>query len=69
MFENLKTERLFGPKWEKISGGWTKFHNEQLHNLYCSPNIISVVKLRRMRCVGHVAAMEKMRIAYKMLVG
>jgi hypothetical protein len=51
-------------------GGWRKLHNEELHNLYSSPSIIRMMKLRRMRWAGHVARMggEK-RIAYRILVG
>jgi hypothetical protein len=49
--------------------GWRRLHNEELHNLLASPNIISVMKSRRMRWAGHVAHMEKMRNAYSILIG
>jgi hypothetical protein len=48
-------------------GGWRKLHNEELHNLYCSPSIIRIIKSRRMRWAGHVVRMEK-RNAYRILV-
>ena len=46
-----------------------KLYNEELNDLYCSPNIVRVIKSRRMRCVGNVARMEKRTGAYKVLVG
>jgi hypothetical protein len=61
--------RIFGPKREEVTGGWRRLHNEEPHNFYASPNVISVVKSRRVRCVGHVARMGTMRNAYKILVG
>jgi hypothetical protein len=51
-----------------VAGGWRRLHNEKLHNLYTSPNIIRVIKSRRMRWVGDVACMIQMRNAYKILV-
>jgi len=50
-------------------GGCKRLHNEGLHNLYASPNIIRVIKSRRMRCARHVANMKGMRHAYKILIG
>jgi hypothetical protein len=50
-------------------GGWRKLHNEELHNLYSSPDIIRVIKSRRMRWAGHVARMGEKRNAYRILVG
>jgi hypothetical protein len=52
-----------------MQGGWRKLHNEDLHNFSSSPNIIKVVKLRKMRWVGHAAHMGEMRDTYKILVG
>jgi hypothetical protein len=49
--------RIFGPKREELAGGWRRLHNEELHNLYTSLNIIRVIKSRRMRWAGHVACM------------
>jgi hypothetical protein len=54
--------RIFGTKREEVMGGWRKLHNEELHNLYASPNIsIRVIKSRRLRGTGHVALMEEIR--------
>jgi hypothetical protein len=52
-----------------VTGDWWKLHNEELHNLYSSPNIIRMIKSRRMRWAGHVARMGKLRIGYRILVG
>jgi hypothetical protein len=60
---------LFGPKRDEEIRGWRKLHNEELHNLYCSPSIIRIIKLRRVRWAGHVARMGKKRNAYRILVG
>jgi len=51
--------RIFVPKRDKVTGEWRKLHNEELSDLYCSPNIIQVIKSRRMRCVGHVVCMGR----------
>jgi hypothetical protein len=55
VFENRVLRRIFGPKRDGATRGWRKLHNEELHNLYYSPNIIGVIKSRRMRWAGHVA--------------
>jgi len=60
---------MFGPKREEGVGGWRRLHNEKLHNLHASPNIIRVIKSKRMRWAGHVAWMKEMRNAYVILVG
>jgi hypothetical protein len=52
-----------------VTGDWRKLHNEELHNLYSSPNIIRMIKPRRMRWVGHVARVGETRNAYRILVG
>jgi hypothetical protein len=57
VFENRILRSIFGPKRDEVTGEWRKLHNEELHNLYSSPNIISRIKSRRMRCAGHVARM------------
>jgi hypothetical protein len=61
--------RIFGPNRDEIMGEWRKLHNEELHNLYSSPDIIRQVKSRRMRWAGHVARMGEERKVYKVLVG
>jgi hypothetical protein len=58
VFENRVLRRIFGPKYE-VTGEWRKLHNEKLHILYSSPNIIRQIKSRRMRWTGHVARMEE----------
>jgi hypothetical protein len=55
VFENRVLRRIFGPKRDEVTGDWRKLHNEELHNLYSSPNRIRMVKSRRMRWAGHVA--------------
>jgi hypothetical protein len=60
--------RIFGPKREEVAGGWRRLHNEELHNLYASPNIIRVIESRRMRWAGHVVGMGEIRNPYKILV-
>jgi hypothetical protein len=61
--------KIFGPKRDDVTGGWRKLHNEELHNLYSSPNIIRLIKSRKTRWAGHVARMGETRIAYRLLVG
>jgi hypothetical protein len=67
--ENRVLGRIFGPKRDEVIGGWRKLHNEELHNLYCSPSIIRIIKSRRIIWVGHVARMGEKRNAYRILVG
>jgi hypothetical protein len=59
VFENRVLRRIFGLKRDEIVGGWRKLRNEELHGLYCSPNVIRMIKSRRMRWAGHVARMGK----------
>jgi hypothetical protein len=60
--------KIFGPKRDEVTGGWRKLHNEELHNLYSSPNIIRMIKSRRMRWAGHVARIGEKMNAYRILV-
>jgi hypothetical protein len=69
VFEKSVLRRIFGLKRDEVIGGWRKLHNEKLHNLYCSPSIIRIIKSRRMRWAGHVARMGENRNAYRILVG
>ena len=61
MFDNRMLRRIFGPKRDEVTGEWTKLHNEELNVLYCSPNIVRVIKSRRMRWAGNVARMVEKR--------
>jgi len=69
VFENRVLRRIFGPKKDEVTGEWRKLHNEELNNLYSSPNIVRVIKSRRMRWAGHVARMGEGRGVYRVLVG
>jgi hypothetical protein len=69
VFENRVLRRMFGPKRDEVTGEWRKLHNEELHNLYSSPDIIRQVKSRRRRWVEHVSRMGEERKVYKVLVG
>jgi hypothetical protein len=64
VFENRVLRRIFGPKKDEVTGEWTRLHNKELNDLYSSPNIIWVIKLR-MRWVGHVAHMGERRGAHR----
>jgi hypothetical protein len=66
VFENRVLKRIFGPKRDHVTGDWKKLHNEELHNMYSSPNIIRMIKSRRMRWEGHKARMGRrgMHIGY-----
>jgi hypothetical protein len=62
VFENRVLRGIFGPKRDEVIGGWRNLHNEGLHNLYCSPSIIRIIKSRRMRWAEHVA--RRMHIGF-----
>jgi hypothetical protein len=68
LFENRVLRRIFGPKRDEVTGEGRKLHNEELHNLYSSPDIIRQVKSRRMRWAEHVARRGEERKVYKVLV-
>jgi hypothetical protein len=69
MFENRVLRRILGSKSNKVTGGWTELHNEELHGLYSSQNTIRMTKPRRIRWARHLARMGEMTTAYKILVG
>jgi len=69
VFENRVLRRIFEPKWYEVTREWRKLHNEELNDLYCSPNIVRVIKYRRIRWEGHVARMRERRDVYRVLVG
>jgi hypothetical protein len=68
VFENRVLRRIFGPKRDRVTGGWRKLYSEELHNLYSSPSIIRIIKSRRMRWAGHVARMEEKMNVYRLLL-
>ena len=68
MFENRILGRIFGPRSDE-NGEWRRLHNEELHSLYRSSNIVRVNKSRRLRWAGHVARMEGGRSAFKIVIG
>ena len=67
VFENRVLRRVFGPKRDEVTREWRKLHNEELSDLYSLPNILRVVKSRRMRWAGHVARMGEERGVYRVL--
>ena len=69
VFENRVLRRIFGPRRDGVTGEWRKLDNEELNDLYPSPNTVRVIKSRRMRWAGHVARMEEGRGMHKVLVG
>ena len=68
VFENRILRRIFGPKRDE-NGEWRRLHNEELHCLYRSLNIVRVIKSKRLRWAGHVTRMEEGRSAFKILSG
>jgi hypothetical protein len=69
MFESRVVRRIFEPKREEVAGGWRRLHNEELRNLYASPNIVRMIKSRGMTWTGHVARLGEMRNTHNILVG
>jgi len=55
LFDNMVLRRIFGPRRDEVTGEWRRLHNEELNDLYSSPNNVGVIKSRRMRWAGHVA--------------
>jgi hypothetical protein len=68
VFKTRVLKRIFGPKRDEVTGEWRKLHNEELNDLYPSPNIVRVIKSRRMRWTGHVARRWR-RGTYRVVVG
>jgi hypothetical protein len=65
--ENRVQRKIFGPKWEEVTGEWKRIHNVELNDVCPSTNIIRVIKLRRIKWAGHVARMGERRGAYRVL--
>jgi hypothetical protein len=61
--------KVFGSKMDEVAGEWRRLHNEELHHLYSSPNIIRVIKSRKLRLTGHVARMGDRKGAFRVFVG
>jgi len=69
VFENMVLRRIFGPRRDEVMGEWRRLHNGELSDLYSSPNIVRVIKSRRMRWAGHVARMGEEMVVYRDLLG
>jgi hypothetical protein len=69
VFEKRVQRKIFGPKRDQETKEWRKLHDEELNDLYCSPNIVLMIKLRIMSWEGHVAYMGERRGLYSILVG
>jgi hypothetical protein len=69
VFENRLLRRIFRPKRKEVTREWRKLYNEELHDLYSSPNIVQVIKSKRMRWAGHVVRMVERRGVHRVLVG
>ena len=65
----LVLRRIFGPRRGEVTGEWRRLHNEELNDLYSSPNIVRVIKSRRMRWAGHVERMDEERGVCRVLLG
>jgi len=69
VFENRVLRKIFGPRRDDVTGEWRRLHNEELNDLYSSPNIVRVIKWRRMRWAGHVVRVGEGKGVYRVLVG
>jgi hypothetical protein len=69
VFENMVFRKLFGSKRDEIAGEWRKLRNEELNNLYYSPNIVRVIKSRRIKWAGYVGRLGEGRVVLRVLVG
>jgi hypothetical protein len=68
VFENRVLRRICGSQRDEVTGEGRKLHNEELNDLYCLPNLVRVIELRRMRWAGHVARMGEGRVVYRVLL-
>ena len=68
VFENKVLKTIFGPRRDEVTGDWRRLHNEEINVFYSSPNVVRVIKSRRMRWAGHVARMGVLRGVYGVLV-
>jgi hypothetical protein len=68
-FENRVLRRIFGLKRDEVTGGWRKLHNEEFHNVYCSPSVTRMIKSRRLRLAGRIAQIVAKTTLYRILVG
>jgi len=68
VYENRVLRGIFVAKGDEVTGEWRKLHNEELNDLYCSPNILRLITSSRIRWAGHVARMEERRSVYRVLV-
>jgi len=69
VYKNRVLKRIFGPRTDEVTGEWRKLHNEELNDVYSSPNIPRVIKSIRMKWAGHMARMGERRGVYRVLVG
>jgi len=69
VYENMVLRRIFGPRRDEVTGEWRRLHHEELNDLYSSPNIVRVMKSRKIRWAGHVARMDEERRVYRVLLG
>ena len=69
VFENKGLRKIYGPKRDEMTGEWRRLHNEELHGLYDSPDVVRIMKSRRLRWAGYVARMGEKRRLYSIVVG
>ena len=69
VFENRVLRRIFGPRRDEVTREWRKLHNQRLNDMYCSPNIVRVLKSRRIGWAENVARIRERRSVFRVLVG